>query len=174
MGFASETESTGTLGITLSSQEYLKNYQETNPNDGDGVFVYVQNIDTGEMFRFPLSESNSYSGRFDIPYGNYRVIKNPDATSTQYTVACDTVFTIGKNNPDVSISCFIEEPQYNNTKDGQSGIHATPSTAQTSATPVPEDTNKEFSLPLSTIFTIFCFVIMAGLWVYRHFFKHRN
>lgn len=173
MGTAAET-TTGTIGITLTSQDHMENYQKTNPNDGDGVFVYVQNIDTEEMFRFPLSKANNYSGRFDISYGNYRVIKNPDASSSQYTIGCDTVFTVGKNNPDVSIQCFIEAPEdiasaANGNETGPSSIpSATPASTQP-----PAENDTGFHLNFQNILTIIVLIVMAGIWIYHRFIKYR-
>ena len=172
-GAAAETDM-GTIGITLISQDHMEDYRKTNPNDGDGIFVYVQNIDTSEMFRFPLSKANGYSGRFDVAYGNYRVIKNPDASSSQYTIGCDTVFTVGKSNPDISIQCFIEAPE--DIASAANGNKADPSNIP-SATPAssqpPAENDTGFHLNFQNILTIIVFIIMAGIWVYHRFIKYR-
>ena len=171
-GLASETE-TGTIGISLTSQDDIENYRKTNPNDGDGVFVYVQNIDTQKMYRFPLSKANGYSGRFDVPYGNYRVIKNPDSSDSQYTVGCDTVFTIGKNYPDASIQCFIVAPEDSSANEAKVTPDTSPS-ATTAPTQPPTSADTGFHLSFQNILTIIVLVIMAGIWVYNRFIKYRD
>lgn len=164
----------GTLGILLQADsQKLSEYKASNPDDGEGVFVYVQNIDTEEIYRFPLSKSNGYSGRFDILYGNYRVIPNPDASSKQNTIGCDTVFTIGKSAPDVSIQCFIEKPESNDTT--EIAPTASPA-AQSVATPAPaeEEESKKSLLTGQNIFTVIVFIAVFGIWIYNRFFKHRG
>lgn len=172
LNFAAEEEF-GTVGISLSSLDGLEKYKETNPNDGDGVFVYISNIDTQEIYRFPLSKANNYAGRFDIPYGNYRVIKNPDASSDQCVIGCDTVFTVGKTNPDASIQCFIESPDDTSSSVSSETIAtASPNTAAPTASPAPQE-DGGFHLSFQNIITIIILVVFFGLWIYKRFIKYR-
>lgn len=160
--FAAET-ATGTIGIIL--KDYDKKTLETQEAENNGIYVFVREIDTEKTYRFPLSRVNQFEGRFDIPYGNYRVIDNPDG---DYNVTCNTVFNVSDESPAPTINCSFEE-----------NAQAVPSNASTSipkeAEKKKEESNKEKSnkeeaksgFNFQLFITIIVFGGLAALYIYR-------
>ena len=123
--------------------------------------------DTGKTYRFPLSQSNQFEGRYEIPYGNYRVIDNPDK---DYNVTCASVFNISSDSPAPSIACALEEKK-------------TPAVSQTPFNSSNKDTkkNSEQKKPeksqrvnFQLVITIVVFIILCALWIYNRFIKFRD
>lgn len=164
---ASAAENTGSIGIVLQKydQNTLKKCMESE--DGNGVYVFIQEIDAGKIYRFPLSQSNQFEGRYEIPYGNYRVIDNPDKN---YNVTCASVFNISSDSPAPSIACALEEKK-------------TPATSQNPSNSSNKDTkkNSEQKKPeksqgvnFQLVITIAVFIILCALWIYNRFIKFRD
>ena len=135
--------------------------------DGNGVYIFIKEIDTGKTYRFPLSQSNQFEGRYEIPYGNYRVIDNPDK---DYNVTCASVFNISSDSPAPSIACALEEKK-------------TPAISQTPFNSSNKDTkkNSEQKKPeksqrvnFQLVITIVVFIILCALWIYNRFIKFRD
>lgn len=164
---ASAAENTGSIGIVLQKydQNTLKKCMESE--DGNGVYVFIKEIDAGKIYRFPLSQSNQFEGRYEIPYGNYRVIDNPDK---DYNVTCASVFNISSDSPAPSIACALEEKK-------------TPAVSQTPFNSSNKDTkkNSEQKKPeksqrvnFQLVITIVVFIILCALWIYNRFIKFRD
>lgn len=160
-------ENTGSIGIVLQKydQNTLKQCMESE--DGNGVYIFIKEIDTGKTYRFPLSQSNQFEGRYEIPYGNYRVIDNPDK---DYNVTCASVFNISSDSPAPSIACTLEEKK-------------TPAVSQTPSNSSNKDTkkNSEQKKPeksqgvnFQLVITIVVFIILCALWIYNRFIKFRD
>ena len=135
--------------------------------DGNGVYIFIKEIDTGKTYRFPLSQSNQFEGRYEILYGNYRVIDNPDK---DYNVTCASVFNISSDSPAPSIACALEEKK-------------TPAVSQTPFNSSNKDTkkNSEQKKPeksqrvnFQLVITIVVFIILCALWIYNRFIKFRD
>lgn len=163
----SAAENTGSIGIVLQKydQNTLKKCMESE--DGNGVYVFIKEIDAGKIYRFPLSQSNQFEGRYEIPYGNYRVIDNPDKN---YNVTCASVFNISSDSPAPSIACALEEKK-------------TPATSQSPSNSSNKDTkkNSEQKKPeksqgvnFQLVITIAVFIILCALWIYNRFIKFRD
>lgn len=163
----SAAENTGSIGIVLQKydQNTLKQCMESE--DGNGVYIFIKEIDTGKTYRFPLSQSNQFEGRYEIPYGNYRVINNPDK---DYNVTCASVFNISSDSPAPSIACALEEKK-------------TPAVSQTPSNSSNKDTkkNSEQKKPeksqrvnFQLVITIVVFIILCALWIYNRFIKFRD
>ena len=164
---ASAAENTGSIGIVLQKydQNTLKKCIESE--DGNGVYVFIKEIDAGKIYRFPLSQSNQFEGRYEIPYGNYRVIDNPDKN---YNVTCASVFNISSDSPAPSIACALEEKK-------------TPAISQSPSNSSNKDTkkNSEQKKPeksqgvnFQLVITIAVFIILCALWIYNRFIKFRD
>ena len=164
---ASAAENTGSIGIMLQKydQNTLKKCMESE--DGNGVYVFIKEIDAGKIYRFPLSQSNQFEGRYEIPYGNYRVIDNPDKN---YNVTCASVFNISSDSPAPSIACALEEKK-------------TPAISQSPSNSSNKDTkkNSEQKKPeksqgvnFQLVITIAVFIILCALWIYNRFIKFRD
>lgn len=164
---ASAAENTGSIGIVLQKydQNTLKKCMESE--DGNGVYVFIKEIDAGKIYRFPLSQSNQFEGRYEIPYGNYRVIDNPDKN---YNVTCASVFNISSDSPAPSIACALEEKK-------------TPAISQSPSNSSNKDTkkNSEQKKPeksqgvnFQLVITIAVFIILCALWIYNRFIKFRD
>ena len=164
---ASAAENTGSIGIVLQKydQNTLKKCMESE--DGNGVYVFIKEIDAGKIYRFPLSQSNQFEGRYEIPYGNYRVIDNPDKN---YNVTCASVFNISSDSPAPSIACALEEKK-------------TPAISQSPSNSSNKDTKKNSEqrkpeksqgVNFQLVITIAVFIILCALWIYNRFIKFRD
>ncbi len=188
----------GQVSFTLSyEEESLEMYQREQPEDGKGVYVFVQSIDDGTVYRFPLNASNNYGGRFDIPYGNYKVIPNPEAEPGQAVITFGDVFAVSENSPIVEIICNIgkkesESPkesgtgngaaddesngsQKNGIKDSPSGNPSGENTAAGENSPESESDDSSHRGPTGqNIFTFLMILVIFGLWIYNRFIKNRR
>lgn len=163
----SAAENTGSIGIVLQKydQNTLKQCMESE--DGNGVYIFIKEIDTGKTYRFPLSQSNQFEGRYEIPYGNYRVIDNPDK---DYNVTCASVFNISSDSPAPSIACALEEkktPAVSQTPFNSSNKDAKKNSEQKK----PEKSQR---VNFQLVITIVVFIILCALWIYNRFIKFRD
>lgn len=172
----------GTIGIVLNaSEEDYKAYYEENAQNGQGISVYVQDLDNGTIYRFPLSEDNDLEGRFEIPYGNYRVIASPDSSAGDMTAYCDSVFNISEQNPDVSITCGMKEVEADSTvSESTTESSEETVTEEESVSETEESTEKRSVWNYETIFTMIVFLALFVVWFYNRKFRfwkdgiHRN
>lgn len=107
-----ETSSIGHLCIYLDTQTndfgmLIKKYSLNNIENGDGVFVFVENIDNSKIYKLPLPADNEYSIYQEMPYGNYKIIDKPNADKDEIFVRADSGFTINDDNPMPSIRCYL-------------------------------------------------------------------
>ncbi len=165
----------GQVSFTLSYEKgQMEEYKTGHPNDGEGVYVYVESIDDHTIYRFPLNVSNSYSGRFDIPYGNYKIIADPEADVGVMTVSYTDVFAISDNTPIVEIVCNLQP------KKGEKELSATSSSVTEEKRPEEqaeaEEPEEDGSRGLSgqNIFTIIMIAAIFVLWIYHRFIKIRK
>lgn len=164
---ASAAENTGSIGIVLQKydQNTLKKCMESE--DGNGVYVFIKEIDAGKIYRFPLSQSNQFEGRYEIPYGNYRVIDNPDKN---YNVTCASVFNISSDSPAPSIACALEEKKTPAISQSPSNL-SNKDTKKNSEQKKPE---KSQGVNFQLVITIAVFIILCALWIYNRFIKFRD
>ena len=158
---------TGSIGIVLQKydQNTLKKCMESE--DGNGVYVFIKEIDAGKIYRFPLSQSNQFEGRYEIPYGNYRVIDNPDK---DYNVACASVFNISDDSPAPSIVCTLEEKK----APAASQAPSNSSNKDTKKKSEQKKPKKSQGVNFQLVITIAVFVILCALWIYNRFIKFRD
>jgi hypothetical protein len=175
-------DNTGTIGIVLNaSEEDYKAYYEENAQNGQGISVYVQDLDNGTIYRFPLSEDNDLQGRFEIPYGNYRVIASPDSSAGDMTAYCDSVFNISEQNPDVSITCGMKEIEADSTVSESTTENSEETVTEEDASSETEESTEKRSIwNYETIFTMIVFLALFVVWFYNRKFRfwkdgiHRN
>lgn len=160
-------ENTGSIGIVLQKydQNTLKQCMESE--DGNGVYIFIKEIDTGKTYRFPLSQSNQFEGRYEIPYGNYRVIDNPDK---DYNVTCTSVFNISSDSPAPSIACALEEKK----TPAVSQIPSNSSNKDTKKNSEQKKPEKSQGVNFQLVITIVVFIILCALWIYNRFIKFRD
>lgn len=172
----------GQVSFTLSYEKgQMEEYKAGHPNDGEGAYVYVESIDDHTIYRFPLNASNSYGGTFDIPYGNYKVIADPEAETGTLTVAYSDVFAISDNTPIVEIVCNLRPKG-----EGKEDISATPSSVteekqpggqpeeQEKAEETKEEESSRRGLSGQNIFTLIMIAAIFALWIYHRFIKYRR
>lgn len=152
-----------TFSLAIEDKK-IEQYQKNN-QDGAGVYVFVKNIDTKQVYRFPMNQANDYVGTFQINYGNYQVIPNPEAKQNELVVKTDTVFTVSDTVPIVEVKCYLEQKETE--------------TQKKESTPLPQiNTSKETKksagnwMTFQKIFTILAFVAIAGIWIYNRFIKY--
>lgn len=147
-------------------EEYQKTYQ-----DGAGVYVFVKNLDTEQTYRFPMNQANNYIGTFQVDYGNYQVIPNPEARETELVVKTDSVFTVSDTIPIVEVKCYLEAK---NTGTKTPSPQADKETAISKETVSQEESSSGSGMKtFQRIFTIIAFLAIGGIWVYNRFIKYR-
>ncbi len=166
----------GQVSFTLSYEKgQMEEYKTEHPNDGEGVYVYVESLDDHTIYRFPLNVSNSYSGRFDIPYGNYKVIADPEADAGVLTVSYTDVFAISDNTPIVEIICNLKPKEGEEVATSSSVTEEKQPEGQAEEQPEPEAAEDDSGgLSAQNIFTIIVIVVIFGLWIYHRFIKFRK
>lgn len=186
----------GQVSFTLSyEEEGLEQYLKEHPGEGEGAYAFVQSIDDGTIYRFPLNASNNYSGRFDIPYGNYKVIPDPEAEPGQAVIAFGDVFAVSDNSPIVEIICNIEKKESENLEgsesgkgtaedDGSSGVqekNAASKNPPDNGAGLEEDSSgneddgsSRRGLTGQNVFTFLMIFIIFGLWIYNRFIRNRR
>lgn len=191
----------GQVSFVLSyEEEGLERYRKEHPGEGEGAYIFVQSIDDGTIYRFPLNASNNYGGRFDIPYGNYKVVPDPEAEPGQAVIAYGDVFAVSDNTPIVEIICNIEEKEPRSlaeSETGQEGAEAgngaygsekkggtkeSPSgnpagigaAAEDHSPESGDDSSSRRGLTGQNIFTILMICVIFGLWIYNRFIKKRS
>lgn len=106
-------EETGYLDIYLNQDDpefdnLIDEYVDKHVEAGTGVYVFVQDIDNEKIYRFPLTSTNDYGIYQEMPYGNYKVIDEPNAESDTVFVRHDYVFAINEDYTDVSVECYLQ------------------------------------------------------------------
>lgn len=161
---ASAEEEKGQMILEIEvTDEELQAYAEQYKSDSVGVDVFVESIDTGEVYSLPILKDNNFREIYELPYGDYRVVKPTNIEVGMYYVeAVDGAFTVNETNnivtPQLRLTT-LEEEVATETKEPQE---------EKMEESEEKEKDKGVRIPFGTFFTVAVIIFGIGLVGYRY------
>ena len=131
--------------------------------DVSEIDIYVQNIDTGVIYKFPITKGDAYfTGMFPLPAGTYQTIPDPNAKTGTPVYLSDMGLKIPNDMGEYKFDCTITEQTEPQAQ--PSAVAEEAATAEQTPTEPKEESG--FKIRYSQIVTILAIAICIVLFFY--------